>query len=345
MHLRQFTTEIIIQKPINVTVMKKPLKETKKAILFILSVIITSSFQTSFAQNTQGKKMNNSINPKPIDTTLIEKIIGITGKGNNGEYKITIPQNDLNIEVDGFKIIPAMGLGTWIDFAPSHDGAMIMGDIVITESDLKPVQQEIIHQGLTISAIHNHFVRNHPNVMYMHLGGSGPAEQMAQKAKAVLDKVKEVRGEDPSKGTASSEAVENTLDTKRLDEIIGNKAETSKGVYKYTIGRPDVKLREHGMPVTTFMGFNTWAAFQGTPEKAAVAGDFTMLEDEVAPVIKALVENGIEVVALHNHMVHEQPRIFFLHYWGIGSAEQLAKGLRAALDQTGKKQQGHNMKM
>jgi hypothetical protein len=160
----------------------------------------------------------------------------------------------------------------------------------------------------------------------------------------VLDKVKEVRGGDPSKGTASNEAVQNTLDTKRLDEILGNKAEMSKGVYKYTIGRPDVDLREHGMKVTTFMGFNTWAAFQGTPEKAAVAGDFTMLESEVESVIKALIENGLEVVAVHNHMVHEQPRIFFLHYWGVGNAEQLAKGLRSALDQTSKGK-GNQMKM
>src|SRR5215217_2057855 len=273
----------------------------------------------------------------PLDTLAIERIVGMKGKFNNGEYKITVPQNDLSIEVDGFKIIPAMGLGTWIDFAPSSDGAMIMGDIIITESDLKPVQQEVIRQGLTISAIHNHFVRNHPSVMYMHLGGSGPAEQIAQKAKAVLDKVKEVRGGDPSKGTASNETVTNSLDVVKLDLTLGYKGEMSKGVYKYTIGRPDVKLREHGVPVTTFMGFNTWAAFQGTTEKAAVAGDFTMLENEVAPVIKALIENGIEVVAVHNHMVHEQPRIFFLHYWGVGNAEQLAKGLRAALDQTGKK--------
>ena len=127
--------------------------------------------------------------------------------------------------------------------------------------------------------------------------------------------------------------------------ILLDKAEMSKGVYKYTIGRPDVKLTEHGVPVSTFLGFNTWAAFQGTPDKAAVCGDFTMLADEVAPVIKALVENGIEVVAVHNHMVQEQPKIFFLHYWGIGNAEQLAKGLRAALDQTGKKQIGRDMKM
>ena len=321
--------------------MKQTLIKVKKLMVLILTIITISSLQTSVAQNTHDKK----ISAKSIDTTLIEKVVGMKGKRNNGEYKITVPQNDLNIDVDGFKIIPAMGLGTWIDFAPSNDGAMIMGDIIITESDLKPVQQEVIKQGLTITAIHNHFVRNHPNVMYMHIGGSGAVEEMAQKAKAVLDKIKEVRGGDPSKGTASNGSVENTLDTKKLDEIVGAKAEMNKGVYKYTIGRPDVNLTEHGVHVTTFMGFNTWAAFQGTPDKAAVAGDFTMLENEVAPVIKALVENGIEVVAVHNHMVHEQPRIFFLHYWGVGNAEQLAKGLRAALDQTGKKQQGHNMKM
>jgi len=160
---------------------------------------------------------------------------------------------------------------------------------------------------------------------------------MAQKAKALLDKINEVRGGDPSKGTSSNGTVENTLDTKKLDEILGYHGELSKGVYKYTIGRPDVDLTEHGMKVTTFMGFNTWAAFQGAPDHAAVAGDFTMTENEVAPVIKALIEHGIEVVAVHNHMVHEQPRIFFLHYWGVGNAEELAKGLRAALDQTGNK--------
>ncbi len=127
-----------------------------------------------------------------------------------------------------------------------------MGDIIVTETDLKPVQQEIIRQGLTITAIHNHFVRNHPNVMYTHLGGSGNTEMMAQKAKAVLDKVKEVRGGNPSAGMASSETVTNTLDTKKVDEILGYKAEMSKGVYKYTIGRPDVKLSEHGVTVTSF---------------------------------------------------------------------------------------------
>ena len=320
-------------------------KTSIKTLVFLLAIAFEC--QAVYAQKkTRVKEKDPNLSLKSIDTTAIERITGMKGKSNNGEYKITIPQNDLSIMVDGFKIIPAMGLSSWVAFTPSPDGAMIMGDIIVTETDLKPVQQEVIKQGLTITAIHNHFLRNHPNVMYMHIDGSGNVEMMAQKAKAVLDKVKELRGGDPSKGTASNESVQNTLDTKRLDEIIGYKAEMSKGVYKYTIGRPDVNLREHGVPVTNFLGFNTWAAFQGTPDKAAVAGDFTMLEDEVAPVIKALIENGIEVVALHNHMVHEKPRIFFLHYWGIGNAEQLAKGLRAALVQTGtKKAKKTNMSM
>jgi hypothetical protein len=272
---------------------------------------------------------------QPLDTTVIEKITGVKGKTNNGEYKITIPQNDLNVEVDGFKNIPPMGIGTWIAFTPAKDGAMIMGDIILTETDLKLVQQEVIKQELTISAIHNHFVRNHPNVIYMHIGGSGKTEDMASKAKAVLDKVAESRGHNPA--AASVADVPYSIDSKKLDDILGYKGEMSKGVYKYTIGRPDVSLKEHGVIVTTYLGFNTWAAFQGSPDHAAVAGDFTMLEDEVAAVIKALIENGIEVVAVHNHMVHEQPRIFFLHYWGVGNAEQLARGLKAALNQTGKK--------
>lgn len=311
-------------------------KNIRRISLLVSFLICCSAGFSQEQRKMETDAMDMSITT-PLDTLIIEKVLGLKGKFNNGEYKVTVPQNDLSIEVDGFKIIPAMGLGTWIDFAPSTDGAMIMGDLVLTENDLKPVQQEIIKQGLTITAIHNHFVRNHPNVMYMHVGGSGDLEQVAQKAKAVLDKIKEVRGGDPSKGTASNETIQNTLDTKRLDEILGHKAEMNKGVYKYTIGRPDVQLKEHGVTVTSFMGFNTWAAFQGTPDYAAVAGDFTMLENEVAPVIKALVENGIEVVAVHNHMVHEQPRIFFLHYWGVGNAEQLAKGLKAALEQTGKK--------
>lgn len=296
----------------------------KKINIFLLFLVMSDCALSQHQQMTAK-----------LDIATIEKVAGMKGKENKGEYKITVPQNDLEVVVDNFKIIPAMGLGSWANFSPSSDGAMVMGDIIVTEMDLKNVQQAIIQQGLTITAIHNHFIRNHPNIMYMHIGGSGALEEMARKVKNIFDAVKASRGHDPAGGT--SDSVVNSIDVGMLDNIIGAKGEWSKGVYKYTIGRPDVDLKEHGMPVTTFGGFNTWAAWQGTPDHAAVAGDFTMQENEVEPVVKALIENGIEVVALHNHMVHEQPRIFFLHYWGVGNAEKLAKGLKEALSKTGKK--------
>ncbi len=292
------------------TLTMKIQKTSLKTLVFLLAIAFTCQ-TVNAQQKTKAKEKNQNMSFKPLDVAAIERVTGMKGIEKNGEYKISIPQNDLDVTVDGFKIIPAMGLGSWVAFTPSKEGAMVMGDIIVTETDLKPVQQEAISQGLTISAIHNHFIRNHPNIMYMHVGGMGNTAMMAEKIKAVLNKVKELRGGDPSKGTASNGAVANTLDTKKLDAIVGSTGEMAKGVYKYTIGRPDVHLMEHGVHITTFFGFNTWAAWQGTPEKAAVAGDFTMLENEVEPVIKALVENGIEVVALHNHMVHEKPRIFF----------------------------------
>ena len=302
----------------------------------LASLLITSCNNGKNApMATENKKDTIACSPgnSKLDIQAIEQVTGMKGTEKNGEYKITVPQNDLHIVVDGFKIIPPMGLGSWIAFTPCGDSAMMMGDIILTENDLAPVQQEVIRQGLAITAIHNHFVRNRPNVMYMHIDGFGNITKLAGNAKAILDKVTQVRGADPK--LSKPDSVINTLDIAMLDSIIGHKGEMSKGVYKYTIGRPDVMLKEHGVSITTFMGFNTWAAWQGTPEKAAVAGDFTMLTDEVAPVIKTLVENGIEVVAVHNHMVHEEPKIFFLHYWGVGPVEKLAKALRIALDQKG----------
>lgn len=295
----------------------------KSAIAFFLTLLSVDVF----AQHNTGNR--------PLDTAAIHQITGVNGSWNNGEYKITIPQNGLVVVVDSFRIIPPMGLSSWVGFMPTSEGAMIMGDIVVTETDLKPVQREVIQQGLTITAIHNHFVRNHPNVMYMHVGGSGDASLLAKKVRSILDKVAESRGAQPAVGKV--DPVQNTLDTAMLKELIGKPGEMSKGVFKQTIGRPDVELRDHGVPVSTFMGFNTWAAWQGTMEHAAVAGDFAMLQDEVEPVIKALISNGIEVVAVHNHMVHEVPKIFFLHYWGVGNARQLATALHLALEETGKK--------
>lgn len=247
-------------------------------------------------------------------------------------FKLTVPQNDLDVTVDGFSIVPPMGMGSWAAFAPTGAGEqmLVMGDVVVREEEIAPVQRELLARGLTVTGLHNHFVRETPGVMYMHIRGEGARDSLQADVEAVFRRVAELRGGDPS--AASAEEVENTLDTERIARILGHAGEMSRGVYKMTIGRPDVRLISGGVQVTTEMGFNTWAAWQGTPERAAVAGDVVMLADEVAPVIEALVEHGIEVVALHNHMVREEPRALFLHYWGTGPAEELARGLRAALD-------------
>ena len=307
------------------------MKNLKPVVSFFLLFVLIDACNDGSNRNSTEKKLTT------LDISKMEQVLGMKGMTKEGEYKVTVAQNDLNVVVDSFRIIPPMGLGSWAAFASAPDGAMVMGDIVVTETDLKRVQAEVIRQGLTITAIHNHFLRDTPHVLYMHIGGMGPVEKLAATVKAVFEKVKEVRGMNPADGIKDS--VQNTLNTQILDNILGSKGEMSRGVYKHTIGRPDVKLKDHNAVVSTFLGFNTWAAWQGTPARAAVAGDFAMLENEVSAVIKALVENGIEVVAVHNHMVHEAPRIFFLHYWGVGPAERLARGLKAALDQSGKSEE------
>ncbi|MGQ0612917.1 MAG: DUF1259 domain-containing protein [Planctomycetaceae bacterium] len=268
----------------------------------------------------------------------IARVTGVEGTLKDGEYKISIPQSDLDVKVDGFPITPAMGTTSWVVFMPMGRKAMIMGDLVLLEDEFRPVQSVLIERGLTITAIHNHFLRDTPKVMFMHVGGHGEPLALAGSVRAVLDKVAELRR---AKGlTAQARSVPSTLDGEALSRILGHPGQSSAGVYKVVIGRSDVALRDMGVPVTAFSGFNTWAAFQGTPERAAVAGDFTMLAGEVEPVIRALATAGIEITAVHNHMVHEQPRAFFLHYWGVGKAEDLARGLDAALDAQGTAAQG-----
>lgn len=264
-----------------------------------------------------------------------------------------------------------MGATSWIAFIPAPEGARIMGDVVVKEVEVKQVEQELFQQGLYATALHKHFEGESPRVMFMHIGGAGSQISLARSVRAVLDKIESLRGGNPAQ--ASSSPVKNTLDTEALATIIGHKGTTTDGVFKISIARPDIDLdiyspekaenenhqkygeekEEHEnnegneeseesekeeashVRVSAFTGFNSWAAFQGTPEKAAVTGDFAMLANEVPLVMKALVENGFKVVSLHNHMIDEHPCIFFLHYWGTGNAQEMAKGLRKALDQTG----------
>lgn len=250
-------------------------------------------------------------------------------------FKITVPQNDLTVTLEGFRIIPPMGLGSWAAFQPTGKGdeMMVMGDLVVRQDEIAPVERTLVARGLTQTALHNHFVRESPHVMFMHIRGIGPRSELRADVQAVLDTIAARRGGDPSE--AAMGTVRNTLDTARIAQTLGYSGDMNHGVYKITVGRPDIDLTSMGTAVTTSMGFNTWASWQGSPDRAAVAGDFVMLEDEVQPVFEALVSSGIEVVALHTHMVHEDPPVYFLHYWGTGSQDDLARGLRAALDRTG----------
>lgn len=247
--------------------------------------------------------------------------------------KVTIPQNDLDVRVDGFRIVPPMGLGSWAAFATVGDTTTVMGDVVLLEGEIAAVERTLIRQGLTVTGLHNHFVRARPSVLFMHIAGRGPGPAMREAVDSVLAEVRMLRGADP--GAAAVPSVASTLDTAAIAGILGHGGTLSGGVYKVVIGRPDVTVAQRGVAVTTGMGLNTWAAWQGTPDRAAVAGDFVMLAEEVEPVIDALVTGGIEVVAVHNHMVRETPRTVFLHYWGVGPADALARTLRRALERTG----------
>lgn len=272
----------------------------------------------------------------PLERAALERALGReVAPGPDGAFKVTVAQNDLDVRVDDVRIIPPMGLGSWAAFAPACDGsgAIVMGDIVVRETEILPVQRALLAHGLTVSGLHNHFVRESVPVMFMHIHGVGAPDSLARGVRAALERIAALRGGDPSRAPAASVAT--TLDTTAVRRALGHGGEWSRGVYKVTIGRPDIRLVEHGTPVTSFMGFNTWAAFQGSAEQAAVAGDFAMTAAEVPAVIAALVEGGIEVVAVHNHMTGESPPIYFLHYWGKGPAASLAATLRTALGRAG----------
>jgi hypothetical protein len=205
---------------------------------------------------------------------------------------------------------------------------MVMGDMVLTEDQVNPVMSIALDNGLEVTALHNHFLGESPRVMFMHIGGSGTVERLAEAVGKVLAGIKQPGA--PLPNTAIDPA-QSQLDTGKIATILGHPGDLTAGVYKVTIGRTATM---HGHAIGSTMGVNTWAAFSGTNDQAVVDGDFAMMESELQPVLKALRHAGVQIVAIHQHMTGEEPRIMFLHYWGIGRAEDLARGLRTALDQT-----------
>ncbi|HYP06545.1 MAG TPA: DUF1259 domain-containing protein [Bryobacteraceae bacterium] len=268
----------------------------------------------------------------------IDQITGVKGAYTAEEdvHRVSFPRSDLKVTIEGRPAHPFMGFGSWAAFTPGHGGTMVMGDIVLLEDEVSPAMSAALDNGLEVTALHNHFFFEAPRVMYMHIGGSGDAEKLATAVKKVIDAQRAIRSgsaEPAAKFPGAVIPAENKISAATIDTILGVKGELNNGMYKATIGRT---ATHHGTKVGKTMGVNTWAAFAGTDEMASVDGDFAMTENELQTVLKTLRRAGIHIVAIHNHMTQEQPRFVFLHYWGKGRAQDLARGVRAALDSQGR---------
>jgi len=261
--------------------------------------------------------------------------LGKTGDFKDNVLKVNIPRNDLSMTVANVKTPTPFGFGGWGALTKGTGMDVMMGDLVLTQDEVNPVMSALLDNGLEVTALHNHFFWDEPRVFYMHVHGHGTPAELARKVKPALDLIgKGGRGAAPA-ATAGSPAPTPAIDTAKMAQIAGHQGETTGAVYKITVARSDLKLTEMGAPINARMGLNTWAAFVGTNENAAIAGDVAMLASEVQPVLKALRQHGIAVVAIHQHMTGTTPTIYFLHYWGTGSAEKLATGFKAALDNLG----------
>ena len=267
-----------------------------------------------------------------IDWQKVDDAFGRKPAVSGDVHRYGFPRTDLTVSLDGVAIKPALALGGWVAFKPAHGGAMVMGDLVLLESEINPVMLKLIEGGLEITAVHNHLLRASPATFYMHVGGHGDPARMA----AVIHDALAVSKTPLAMPAAAGPAPAVDLDTEQLDQIIGVKGQANGGVYQFNVPRRD-PVTEGGMQIAPAgpMGVAIGINFQPTGGgKAAITGDFVLTGDEVNPVIKALRANGIEVTAVHSHMLDEQPRLFFLHFWANDDALKLARGLRVALDKT-----------
>src|SRR5213596_2864604 len=268
-----------------------------------------------------------------FNTARIDELTGLKGKMNEkeGVYKVTFPRSDVKVVVDGWTMPPFMGLGTWAAFTATKDGAMVMGDTVLFEDEVNAAMTAALDNGLSVTALHNHFFFDKPKVFFMHIEGEGTVEKLASAVKKVYDTTKAIRGPDPKPAESFSVVGQpslpekNSINAAPLNEIFGTQGESKDGMVKFTIGRP---AKMHGVTIDKDMGVNTWAAFAGTDENAVVDGDFAVTEDELQPVLKSLLKDKINIVAIHQHMTYEQPRMMFFHYWGRGQAKDLANAIK-----------------
>jgi len=268
-----------------------------------------------------------------LDAAKIDNLTGLKGKMNEkeGVYKVTFPRDDVKIAVGGWTMPPFMGLGTWAAFTETKNGAMVMGDTVLFEDEVNPVMSVALDNGLSVTALHNHFFFDQPKVYFMHIEGEGATDKLASAVRKVYDTVKQTRAANPQPKDSfgvSALPEKNSISAEPLNQIFGTNGEVNNGMVKFTIGRPATM---HGVKIDNTMGVNTWAAFAGSDDKAVVDGDFAVTEDELQPVLKSLLKEKINIVAIHQHMTHEEPRIMFFHYWGRGQAKDLANAVKGGL--------------
>src|SRR3954471_19644559 len=265
-----------------------------------------------------------------IDWKKVDAALGKTATVSGEVHRYGLPRSDLHVTLDGVAIKPALALGGWVALAPMHGQAMVMGDLVLLESEITPVMTKLLDGGLDITAVHNHILRASPATFYMHVGGHGDPAKMAAVIRSALAASKTPF--DPPATSAAAPAID--LDTAKLDEIIGVKGTANGGVYQFGVPRRD-PIMEMGLKVTGPLGGANAINFQSTGNgKAAITGDFLVTGDEVNPLIRALRANDIEVTAIHSHMLGEQPRLFFIHFWANDDAIKLAHGIRSALEKT-----------
>ena len=262
------------------------------------------------------------------DFNDVEKILGVTGQMQEGAIVFGFPRSDIEVTIDGQPVPTGFGFGSWTAWKDMGEDSMVMGDLVLLEKEINPVISALAEADINVTALHNHFIGEIPRIMYMHVYGMGEKTALARGIRTALDKTGTPK---PASAATPPTQPSLQLDTKRLQEIIGQTGKEGGGVLKITLGRTGVKMG--GTEVTSSMGLNTLVAFVGTSERAHVAGDVAMTASEVNKVIRTLRKGGIDIAAVHNHMLDEQPRIFFLHYWGTGPAEQLAQTVREAFDQ------------
>lgn len=273
----------------------------------------------------------------PTEYQDVLTTLGKTGDFKDNVLKVNIPRSDLRVTIRQRPAPTPFGFGGWVAFTRGMDGMdVMMGDLVLTEDEVNPVMSAVLGQGLQVTALHNHFFWDQPRMFYMHVHGMGQARDVARRLKPAIDLINASmqRAQPPAAATAPAAPA---LDGAALAKIVGHDGEQTGAVYKITIGRPDINLREHGAVINARMGLNTWAAFTGTPGDAMVAGDVAMLESELPAVLRALRANNIDIVAIHHHMTGVTPMVVFLHYFGTGPADALARAVRAAVDQVGKR--------